>query len=192
MRFTGLVPRLQTSISLWQLNLASELVFVGDAGTTEASRPSRRTGVEIANYYTPVPGWIVDADLAWSHPRFTDADPVGPYIPGAIERTASIGIAGELGKWSGGVRLRYFGSRPLVEDNSKRSGSSTLVNAKFVYAMTKDMKVTAELLNAFNRQVSDIDYVYDSRMRGEAVPTTDVHTHPAEPRSVRVGLVLNF
>ncbi|TFW09973.1 TonB-dependent receptor, partial [Oxalobacteraceae bacterium OM1] len=63
-RLTGLVPGLQTSISLWQLRLASELVFVGDAGTTEASRPSRRTGVEIANYYTPAPGWIVDADLA--------------------------------------------------------------------------------------------------------------------------------
>jgi len=63
--FTGLAPGLQTSVSLWQLNLASELLFIGDAGTTEAGRPSRRTGIEIANYYTPAPGWIIDADFAW-------------------------------------------------------------------------------------------------------------------------------
>ncbi|MGS0754429.1 hypothetical protein ACVBEH_06695 [Roseateles sp. GG27B] len=37
---------------------------VGDAGTTEAGRPSRRDGFELANYYT-LNGWLtVDADLA--------------------------------------------------------------------------------------------------------------------------------
>jgi hypothetical protein len=191
-RFTGLAPGLQTAVSVWQLNLASELVFVGDAGTTEASRPSRRSGVEIANYYTPAAGWIVDADFAWSHPRFTDTDPAGAYIPGAIERTVSIGIAAEQGKWSGGLRLRYFGNRPLIEDNTIRSASSTLVNAKLGYAITQDIKLTAEVLNLFNRKVSDIDYVYDSRLRGEAAAVTDVHTHPAEPRALRVGLVMKF
>ena len=37
----------------WTLGLDSELVFVGDAGTTEASRPSRRTGVECHRSITP-------------------------------------------------------------------------------------------------------------------------------------------
>ena len=36
--------------------LDSELIFVGDAGTTEAGRPSHRYGVELATYYTPRPG----------------------------------------------------------------------------------------------------------------------------------------
>jgi len=47
-------PHWQTTLSLWQLALDSALVFLGDAGTTEASRPSRRTGVEWANYFRPV------------------------------------------------------------------------------------------------------------------------------------------
>ena len=191
-RFTGLAPGLQTSVSLWQLNLASELVFVGDAGTTEAGRPSRRTGVEIANYYVPMQGWIIDADFAWSHPRFADSASVGPYIPGAIERTISIGIAAEYGKWSGGLRLRYFGGRPLTADNSVRSSSSTLVNAKLGYAVTKDIKLTAEVLNLFNRRVSDIDYFYDSQLRDEPAPISDVHTHPAEPRAFRLGMHIQF
>ncbi|WP_334190845.1 TonB-dependent receptor domain-containing protein, partial [Noviherbaspirillum sp.] len=192
LRLNELLPGLQTSLSLWRLDLASELVFVGDAGTTEAGRPSRRTGIEIANYYTPVPGWIIDADLAWSRARFRDADPAGNHIPGAIQRTASIGMTGEQGKWSGGLRLRYFGGRPLIEDNSVRSGSSTLVNARLGYAVSKDVKVVAEVLNLFNRRVSDVDYFYESRLAGEADAVSDIHTHPAEPRTLRVGLVMKF
>ena len=37
---------LQSSLALWYLELDSELVFIGDAGNTEASRPSRRRGIE--------------------------------------------------------------------------------------------------------------------------------------------------
>jgi outer membrane receptor protein involved in Fe transport len=192
LRLTGLVEGLQTSLSLWRLDLASELVFVGDAGTTEAGRPSRRTGLEIANYYIPAPGWIIDADLAWSRARFTDADPTGNRIPGAIERTASIGLSAEHGKWSGGLRLRYFGDRPLIEDNSVRSGSSTIINAKLGYAFSKTVKLTAEILNLADRKVSDVDYYYQSRLSNEAAPSFDIHTHPAEPRTVRIGMVINF
>ncbi|TFV98633.1 TonB-dependent receptor, partial [Oxalobacteraceae bacterium OM1] len=125
-------------------------------------------------------------------PRFTDDDAAGSYIPGAIERTVSIGVSGERGRWSGGMRLRYFGGRPLVEDNSIRSSASTLVNAKIGYALTKDVKLTAEVLNLFDRRVSDIDYFYESRLRNEPAPVADIHTHPGEPRSVRLGVVMNF
>ncbi|HMJ88692.1 MAG TPA: TonB-dependent receptor, partial [Candidatus Acidoferrum sp.] len=56
------VPGLQSTVSLWWLDVDSELLFVGDAGATEASRPSRRHGVEFANYYN-VNKWItLDAD----------------------------------------------------------------------------------------------------------------------------------
>jgi hypothetical protein len=192
MRLTGLVHGLQTSLSLWKLELASELVFVGDAGTTEAGRPSSRHGLEIANYYIPAPGWIIDADLAWSRARFTDRDPAGNKIPGAIERTASIGLSAEQGKWSGGMRLRYFGGRPLIEDDSVRSGSSTLINTKLAYAFSKSMKLTAEILNLANRKVSDVDYYYESRLPNEAAPSFDIHTHPAEPRTLRLGMMVNF
>jgi outer membrane receptor protein involved in Fe transport len=191
-RFAGLAPGLQTSLSLWQLDLASELLFIGDAGTTEASRPSRRRGIELANYYTPAPGWIVDADFAVSRSRFRDEDPAGQYIPGSIERTASVGLTMEQGKWTGGLRLRYFGGRPLIEDDSVRSGSSTLVNTKIGYAIAKDVKLTAEVINLLNRKVSDVDYYYESRLPGEAAAVSDIHTHPAEPRTLRLGVVMYF
>ena len=82
----------QTTLALWQLESASELLFVGDAGTTEASRPSRRYGVEWNNLYLPTSWLAFDADLAWSHAKFNDGDPVGKYIPGEVQTTANVGL----------------------------------------------------------------------------------------------------
>jgi outer membrane receptor protein involved in Fe transport len=190
---TAIVPGLQTALALWELKLASELVFVGDAGTTEASRPSRRRGVEFANYWTPLLGLTVDLDLAWSSARFRDFDPAGDRIPGAIERTASFGVAFDSrGAVFGGLRARYFGPRPLIEDNSVRSASSTLVNARLGYRFGKRAEVALDVLNLLDRKVDDIEYFYESQLAGEAAPVADRHFHPAEPRTVRVTARLNF
>ncbi|MDO9217137.1 MAG: TonB-dependent receptor [Lacisediminimonas sp.] len=191
-RIDGLVRGLQTTLALWELDLASELVFVGDAGTTQASRPSHRRGIELSNVYRFATGWSADLDLAWSRARFTDGAVAGPYIPGAVNRTASLGITAESGRWSGGMRVRHVGGRPLVEDNSVRSPSSTLVNAKFGYALARDVKLTLEVLNLLNRKVSDIDYYYESQLRNEGAPVADIHTHPAEMRALRVGMSMRF
>ncbi|HEU5468366.1 MAG TPA: TonB-dependent receptor plug domain-containing protein, partial [Steroidobacteraceae bacterium] len=107
---TALLPRAQVSLALWQLEIDSELLFIGDGGATEASRPSRRRGVELGVYARPTDWMILDADLAWSDPRFRDDDPAGDHIPGAVERVASLGVALDAGgTWFGGVRLRYLG-----------------------------------------------------------------------------------
>ncbi len=190
---TAIVPRLQSALSLWRLDIDSELLFVGDAGTTEPSRPSRRSGIEWANYWTPASWLTVDADLAWSRARFTDNDPAGNRIPGAIEKTLSVGVAVDnYHRYFGGLRLRYFGPRSLVEDDSARSQSSTLVNARIGYKFNKGAKLALDVYNLFDRRASDIDYYYQSQLRGEAAPAWDIHSHPAEPRSWRLSLILNY
>jgi len=184
----------QTSLSFWRLDLDSELIFVGDAGTTEASRPSRRQGIEWANYYRPFGTVTLDFDLTLSRARFKDGDPAGSHIPGSTSRTFSGGISfGGKEGWSGGLRLRYFGPRPLIEDDSQRSESSKLVNARLGYAINKQVKLDVEVLNLFNRKVDDITYFYASRLQGEpAAGVGDRHFHPAEPRSLRLSAVLPF
>jgi len=86
------VPGLQSTLSVWWLDVGSELVFVGDAGTTEASRPSRRYGVEWTNYYNLTKHLILDADFSFSHAEFRNNDPAGNHIPGAIETVIAAGI----------------------------------------------------------------------------------------------------
>lgn len=187
-------PGWNTSVALWRLDLDSELLFVGDAGTTEAGRPSHRQGVEWSNYWTPRDWLTLDADIALSKARFRDDDAAGKYIPGAVERTASVGVAvHDLGPWRGGLRLRYLGPRALIEDNSVRSGSSVMVNLNVGYKLAAKSQLTLEVLNLFNRKASDIDYYYESRLRGEAAAKTwDVHSHPAEPRIWRLTYTQGF
>jgi outer membrane receptor protein involved in Fe transport len=97
------------------------------------------------------------------------------------------------GRWSGGLRLRYFGPRALTEDNSQRSGSSTLFNGRLGYAATKQVKFGIEVLNIFNRRVDDITYFYASRLAGEpAAGVEDRHFHPAEPRTLRLSLAIQL
>jgi len=190
---TSPVQSLQLSGSFWTLNLDSELLFVGDGGTTEPSRESKRRGVELSAYYAPVNWLIIDADIAWSHARFGDDDPAGDRIPNAVDRVASFGLAvNHPSGWSGGARLRYLGPAALIEDNSVRSSSTTLLNLEAGYQFTQGMKVSVELLNAMDRRANDITYFYESQLRGEADPVEDIHFHPVEPRTLRASVVMKF
>ena len=193
---TALVPGLQTSVSVYQLDFGSELVFAGDAGTTEAGRPSRRTGIEVANYYKFSDWLTVDADVAFARARFRDNDPdgIGSRIPGSVEGVASIALAlDHLGPWFGALQVRYFGPRPLIEDNSVRSSSTTTINGRVGYKVSPTMRVELEGFNLANRKTSAIDYYYTSRLQGEAAAgVNDIHFHPIESRSFRVSLTLNF
>jgi outer membrane receptor protein involved in Fe transport len=192
---TGIVPGLQSSLTFWLLDIDSELLFVGDAGTTEASRPSRRYGVEFANFYH-VNEWLtLDADLAWSHTRFRDYAPEGDYIPGSVETVVAAGISVHdiWGGFFGSLRLRYFGPRPLVEDDTVRSPSTTILNAQVGYKFNETWTTTVDFLNLLDERSSDIDYYYTSRLRGEPLDgVNDIHTHPNEPFSVRLTVSAKF
>ena len=74
---TAILPYTQLALTAWMLDLDSELLYVGDAGATEANRASERHGVELGVYVTPREWLTLDADLAWSHARFSEFDPAG-------------------------------------------------------------------------------------------------------------------
>lgn len=188
------VQRLHVTASAWALDMASELLFVGDAGSTEASRPSRRVGVELATYYNLSRWLALDADYAYSRARFRDRDAAGDHIPGAIEGVASIGLnLVDFRNVSGELRYRYFGPRPLMEDNGIRSKASNLFNARIGYRIAPRVRLDLDVFNIFDARVSDIDYFYASRLPGEAASgVEDVHFHPVEKRALRFGVSTQF
>jgi hypothetical protein len=190
---TEAVPKMQTSLSLYRLDFDSELSYVGDEGTTEAGEPSRRYGIEFSNYYRPLKWLSFDVDAAWARARSRGVDPGADRIAGAVEGVAQLGLTVDrLGPWSGALRLRYFGPRPLVEDDSVRSRPSVTLNARLGYRLAKDMRIELEGFNLANRRDSAIDYFYASRMRGETEAREDVHFHPIEPRSARITFIKNW
>lgn len=191
---TSPVKGLQNSVGLWALDSDSELVFVGDAGTVEPSRPTRRFGVESENYYA-VNRWLTfDADASLSHARFRDDDPAGNEVPGAIESVYTGGFTVlDFHGFFGGVHARYFGSRPLIEDDSVRSAAAFTVNLAVGYKFNEHWEIKAQVFNVLNRRNQDVAYYYTSRLPGEpAGGVDDVHQHPGEPTSFRLGITGRF
>jgi TonB dependent receptor/TonB-dependent Receptor Plug Domain len=185
---TEALPGLQSSLALWALNFGSELVYVGDAGATEASLGSRRRGIEFNNRYTPVPWLLLDADLAITHARLVD----GSRIPSSVDRVASVAVTlRELGPWSASLQWRYLGAGPLLEDNSVRSTASLTTNLRATYKLGSQAEVSVDVFNLLNRKLNDIQYHYASRPAG--LPEAEGrHVHPAEPRSARLSLRVGF
>jgi len=185
--------RLNTSISLWALKLDSELLFVGDAGNTEASGKSERRGVELTAYYRLTEHWTADLEYAYTDAEFTDAAPGEDHIPGAIEQVLQTGISAEfLDGWFGSLRLRYFGERPLVEDGSVKSDDTTVMNLRVGYSAPK-WELKMDVLNLLDSDDHDIDYYYASRLPGEPLQGVEnTHYHILEPRTVRVYASYKF
>lgn len=187
---TALQPNMQVTTSAWGLAMDSELVFVGDAGATEARGASRRVGLEVATSID-VTSWLgIEGEYARSRARFRGGD----RIPGAVEAVASAaviltsprGLAGE-------VRYRHLGARPLAEDNSIRSDPSKLVSTRLSYALTPRVRLAVDVFNLTNAKASDVEYFYVSRLPGEpSEGVADLHVHPVEPRSVRMAISTRF
>jgi outer membrane receptor protein involved in Fe transport len=190
---TEAIPKMQTAISLYRLDFDSELTYQGDEGTTEAGPPSRRIGIEFSNYYKPYKWLSIDFDAAYAHARSRGVAAGEDRIPEAIEGVSQLAVTvSQLGPWEGALRLRYFGPRPLVEDNSVRSSASTTLNGRLGYRVRKDLRLELEGFNLTNRSASAIDYYYASQLRGEATAQNDIHFHPIEARSFRLTLIKNF
>lgn len=184
---------LQSTLSVWWLDMDSELVFVGDAGATEASRPSRRYGVEWANYYNLTKTLTLDADFSFLRAQFRDNEPAGDYIPGSIQSVVAPGITYHTdGGFFASLRVRFFGPRPLTEDDSVRSQATTLLNAQLGYKFNKTWTVSAELLNLLDRPDQDIAYYYESRVQPGDAAFEQIHFHPVEPIQARFAITARF
>jgi hypothetical protein len=196
------VTHLQSTLSFWYLQSASELQQDGDTGGTVASQqPSNRYGLEWANYYTPLKHLALDFDLANSKAQFTEKDaadaapnsPGGKRVPEAVKVVISSGIT--LHDYKGvtsSLRLRYFGPRALTSDGLYQSNQTVLLNGEIGYQFKKKWRVTAEFLNMLNRKDADIDYAYLYQIAPTAAPAFGRVTHPTEPFLARFALGRSF
>jgi hypothetical protein len=175
-----------TAAAFW-LHLQSELVFVGDAGTTEPNDATRRFGGELTLFWRPTDRLTLDGALAVTDARFTGV--VDNRIPGSVGNVISAGAS-----WTAApglvltARLRHFGAAPLIEDGSVRSDPTTLINVGAYWTRGR-IRLSAELLNLANARDPDISYFYASRLPGEpAAGVEDRHIHPVEPRQLRLSV----
>jgi hypothetical protein len=183
-----LTPDWNTTLSLWYLELDSELVFAGDAGTNEPAGASHRTGFTCTNHWQ-VREWLtLDADYAYVKPRFVGGD----RIPNSVNNVVSGGFTARQldGGWYGTLRLRHFGPGALIEDNSARSSTTSLLNLQLGYQLPR-LTMACDFFNILNRKDNDILYFYESQPAGLPA-ANDYHFHPVEPFMVRGHVTWTF
>ncbi|HVY36839.1 MAG TPA: TonB-dependent receptor [Polyangia bacterium] len=205
---TSIFPGLVSTLSLWVLQSSSELTFSGDSGDTEANGPSRRYGLEWANFYKPNRWLTLTADFSFAHARYetpqeTVTGTSGVYIANSIPVVVSAAAVVDLPSgFFAGARLRYFSSQPVIEDDSQRQPASTVVNALVGYRFGR-YEIAAEVLNLFDSRSDDIAYYYPSRLPDALLATrglapepasgvNDFVVHPVEPIQVRASLMAHF
>ena len=192
---TEIVPGLQASLAFWRLDSGSELVYTADEGGTEPHGASKRHGIELNNHLVLNRWLLVDADMAWTHARYADAEANGAsgnYIGNAVSRVGLLGVTvHELGPWSAGVVARFIGSYPLSQDGSLTTPSSVVANLLLRRTLTPRVSLQVDVLNLFDRKFYDIAYEQDYKVSpSPSVPANPdgVTVHPGEPRALRVSL----
>lgn len=192
----------------WWLNLASELIFVGDSNAVEPKTGAKRRGYELVAFWRPYPWLGLDAVYTHSRARYKDVqddpdydanDPQlgllqGRFVEGGVESAGEFGASAVKGRWEASTRLRYLGPYPLVPSGTKRADSEVMVNFRLAYK-PGNFTIYGELLNVFDADGKDIEYYYPSFVPGVSAPGTEQATflsRAEEPRTVRLGVKYSF
>ncbi|MBX3307191.1 MAG: TonB-dependent receptor plug domain-containing protein [Nitrospira sp.] len=185
---------LELIATAWRLDLKSELVLIGDEGTTEIRGATRRQGVEVAARGKVWGPLYVNGSFTWTHAEFRNGD----AIPLAPEYTA---YGAAILQWPEGVtsqlQATYLGVRPLVEDRSIKSPSWITFDLSERYRIPVKLphgRLEAFLFvqNLFNTQWEQAIFAFESRLRTEPTGVTDIHFVPGNPRTVMGGLAWYF
>ena len=187
-RSTNASKNLSASATLFQLESDSELVFVGDAGTTEPKGATKRNGFELIASYVNKTGFEIDGFVTLVDARFVNTAENG--IPNAIEESAALSLSQTWGDVKLGYKLKYVGSSPLTEDRSIQSDSVINSDLFANIRLNKDFSLNFSIFNLFDRDNSDIQYAQDYFLAGNA--SFGKTFHPALPRQVRITANLQF
>ncbi|MDN5941635.1 MAG: TonB-dependent receptor plug domain-containing protein [Nitrospira sp.] len=184
----------ELTATLWRLDLESELVFVGDEGTTEIRGRSRREGVEVAARGQVAGPLYVNGSVTWTKAEFRNGDAI-PLAPELLAYGAVIL------RWPEGltsqVQATYLGVRPLVEDRSVKSPSWVEFDLTERYQLP--VKLSHGRLEAFffiknllDTQWEQAIFSFDSRLRSETAAVNDIHFVPGNPRMFLGGVAWYF
>ena len=180
------------AIAAFELRTDSELVFVGDAGTTEPSDPTSRNGVEINSFWEINENWVFDFSAAKTSGHFRGLPSNADSITDAHEEVLAAGLThvGNNGL-TASLRVRHFSDAALTEDESVQKDGSTLVHAGVSYEFN-NWEIGIDVLNLLDAEDDDIAYYFESQLAGETTGVEDIHFHPSNPRHIRLLLKYRF
>jgi TonB-dependent Receptor Plug Domain len=187
---TRVLPRTELFATYWFLDLSSELVFVGDEGTTEPRGPSHRDGLEVGVRIRPLDWLTFTGDFTYTRKAEFET---GAAIPLAPLWTARADVTVRL-PWglSSSLEMRYLGDRWADEDRHHTARGYTLLNWTGRYRY-QNLEAFLSVENLANVDWRESQFFFTSRLPGEPVPgVNDVHFTPGTPRSFLGGVAVHF
>ncbi len=183
---------LNATLTYFWLNSDSELLFLGDSGSTEPGDGSNRTGLELSAFWSINERWTADLIATYVDSEFEDVPSGFDHIPNTPGRVVGAGLTYvDAEGLTASLRVRHFGDAPLVEDDSIRHGATTVVNLGTSYDFGSWV-AGFEVINLFDSDHNDIAYYFESQLAGETSPVEDVHFHPVVPRTYRFSVRYEF
>ncbi len=185
------LPRTELFATYWFLDLASELVFSGDDGTTTAQGPSHREGIEFGAKVRLLDWLTATGSFTYTtHAEFTQTNQAVPLAP---VWTARADLTARL-PWGlcSSIEMRYLGDRPADPDRIATARGYTLVNwtARYRY---KFIEAFLSVENLLNTEWRESQFFFTSRLGGEpAGGVDDIHFTPGNPRTFFGGLTFRF
>ena len=169
---------------------ARELVLDGAEAISLEERGAIRDVLRLAARWDPAAAVTLDAEATWTEARYVDA--VGGNVRNAARQGATAGATVRpLRGWSASLFVSHFATA-AADDEGQRLRSSTLVNGRLNYSLTKQARVSLDVFNIFDRAAAPIDYYAASRLWGQPGMADDFLFHPAEPRGFRLRLRTTF
>jgi len=208
-----LLDRLDLAVAYFLLDLDSELVFVGDEGTTEPSGATRRHGVELEGRWR-IRDWLfADLDVTRSTARFRDAPAAADEVPLAPRWTVSGGLTARHPRGAfASVRNRTIGDRPANEDGSRTAEGYSVFDLeagwrfplrRWTGSERTTLALSVDVLNLLDADYREAQFDTASCTRAErgraagcigpdAPGIADVNFTPGWPRTVLATVELTF
>lgn len=180
--------RWNVAVSLWRLDLDSEIVWSGDEGTTETSGATRRYGIDAELRGQLLPWLWTDFDITRSKARFVSNAGNGDAVALAPTTTMSAGLSAQHSSgFFGSFRADHIAERPAIEDESLKAEGFTLFHLSTGYRY-QHWEFTLSVQNLFNTTWREAQFANESQLASEPGPVTDIHFVPGTPRQFQGGV----
>ena len=167
-----LAGRLDAAVALWGIDIDSEIVWVGDAGTTEAAGATRRVGVDVEGRWALLPWLYADADLTYADAKFRQNAGNGQAIALAPRLTAAGGISAlHPSGVRGALRGLYVAQRPATQDGFLQAEATQLLDLFVAHRwgfLGRAFELALHLENVINRRNKSAQFATVTRLPGEA------------------------
>jgi outer membrane receptor protein involved in Fe transport len=189
---TTYIPHARFSADFWYLHLASELVWNGDQGGTNASGPTERYGADVEGAYNPVPWLRFDANVTIAHSQFVQNAGNGNALALAPKLMGSGGVSFVHGPSFVSLRGRGIADRPGNDAGTLTAQGYFIFDLMMGTRIGKQLGLNLTINNLVNSKWREAQFADTSAVTPTATPVEQMHFTPGIPLTATATVSYQF